>query len=214
MEDLSDEVAFLSQVEESISGARNKNSKSNSYMGTPVTEVCKSEAGVARTEGYPIELEVSQALGCQVAANSSGSGELPMHIDEHISVGIDDVNLDKSKCDLLKANGNSNSNGLSKTDLHQFEGFQQGPLSTCFYCFLCAAVLPNLCRYVWVLLFYCCLLLLCPLPLRIGFCYLGVLVCLFRLGARCGYGGSSGASISLTWVAWVHFAAYCAAVVL
>ncbi|KAL6959234.1 hypothetical protein U1Q18_041846 [Sarracenia purpurea var. burkii] len=125
MEDLSDEVALLSQVEESISGARNKNSKSNSYMGTPVTEVCKSDAGVAGTEGCPIALEVSQALGCQVAANSSGSGELPMHIDEHSSVGIDDVSLDKSKCDLLKANSNSNVNGLSKTDLHQFEGIQQ-----------------------------------------------------------------------------------------
>ncbi|KAL6985939.1 hypothetical protein U1Q18_019313 [Sarracenia purpurea var. burkii] len=55
------------------------------------------------------------------AANSSGSGELPMHMDEQSSVGLDDVSLDKSKCNLLKANDNSNSNGLSKIDLHQYE---------------------------------------------------------------------------------------------
>ncbi|KAL6966513.1 hypothetical protein U1Q18_032292 [Sarracenia purpurea var. burkii] len=96
MEDLSKEVALLSQVEESISGARNKNSKGNGYMVTPVIEVCKSDAGVASTVGCPIALEVSQAQGCQEVANSSGSGELPMHIAEHNSVGIVDDSLDKA----------------------------------------------------------------------------------------------------------------------
>ncbi|KAL6985234.1 hypothetical protein U1Q18_018612, partial [Sarracenia purpurea var. burkii] len=125
MEDPSEEVALLSQVEESISGARNKNSKSNGYMATPTKEVCKSFAGIASTIDFHIALEVSQIQGCQKVANSSGSGELPMHIAKHSSVGIVDDNLDKRKFDLLHVNGNSNSHGLSKIDLHQYEGIQQ-----------------------------------------------------------------------------------------
>ncbi|KAL7000477.1 hypothetical protein U1Q18_001629 [Sarracenia purpurea var. burkii] len=106
MEDLSDEMALLSQVEESISRARNKNSKGNGYMEE---------------------------------ANSSGSGEIPMHIDEHSSVGLADVSPDKSKCDLLQENGNSYSNGLSKTDLHQYEGWF-GCLCLCFLASLGSSV--------------------------------------------------------------------------
>ncbi|KAL6993517.1 hypothetical protein U1Q18_011630 [Sarracenia purpurea var. burkii] len=81
-EDISEEVALISQVEESISGARNKNSNSNGngYMETPSKEVCKSFAGVASTVGCPIGLEGSQVQGRQEVANSNGSGELPMHI--------------------------------------------------------------------------------------------------------------------------------------
>ncbi|KAL6980772.1 hypothetical protein U1Q18_022410 [Sarracenia purpurea var. burkii] len=65
-------------------------------MATPSKEVCKSFAGVEGTVGCPIGLEGSQVQGRQEVANSSGSGELPMHIAEYSSVGIVDDSLDKS----------------------------------------------------------------------------------------------------------------------
>ncbi|KAL6970831.1 hypothetical protein U1Q18_030515 [Sarracenia purpurea var. burkii] len=134
MEDLSEEVTLLSQVEESISGARNKNSKSNSYMVTPAKEVCKSYAEVAGTIGSLNALKASQAQGCQIAANSIGCGELPINLAEHSSVGIADDSLDKDKSDFLHLNGMTNSNGLSKADLHQYEVMSAGvPLVTSWF---------------------------------------------------------------------------------
>ncbi|KAL6970836.1 hypothetical protein U1Q18_030520 [Sarracenia purpurea var. burkii] len=80
---------------------------------------------VACTIGILNALEFSQAQGCQEAANSIRCGELPINIAKHSSVGIADDSLDKDKSDFFHLNGMTNSNGLSKADLHQYEGIQK-----------------------------------------------------------------------------------------
>ncbi|KAL6979908.1 hypothetical protein U1Q18_021564, partial [Sarracenia purpurea var. burkii] len=95
MEVLLEEVAFLSQVEKSISGARNKNSNSNGYMVNPAKEVCKPYARVAGSVGSPIAQVFSQVQGCQEATSSTRCGELPINIVELSGVGNADDRLDK-----------------------------------------------------------------------------------------------------------------------